>query len=653
MSELNWSGLEKSGTLSIKRTTIKNLLVVLTGLLLITLITSCQTNIQKEENPDPVEMKPMSADSFFVKSARSHFKISPEGSTLSCLIQEEGSNRLFLKKQEETYFSPLKTDLTAISEYYWAEEDILLIQKDDKLYSEVLSEGQNKLLNPYQNSTCRLIDLLPSVPDTILVSMNQRSKLVFDLWRINLRTGKKNLEVKNPGFMTGWKADREGIVRIATAVKGTRNLLMYRKSSDSNFRIILNTHFTESFVPFYFNKEGNLLYGLSDIDRDTRAAVSLNPETGQETEVISYDEQYDASAILYDTVNHVNTAVIYDKQQRTMVFLNEERKFLQENLQKKLGDRNFSVKSKTLDENTLIIKTFGNREPGEIYLYNKAENNLVLLNTIYPEINSKRLGETVSLNFSGRNDDIIQVYLTLPAEKEPNLLPLILLPHGGPWTRDREGFNREVQLLAFRGYAVLRVNYRGSAGFGKEFRNAGFRQWGQDMQNDLHDAAFWAIREQIADPEHIAIMGHSYGGYAALMGLIQMPTLFACGISDSGIISLFDLFTNLEPGSSNRTLMFELIGHPSADKDIFIENSPYFRVDELETPLFLSYGTEEPNNRTVSAFISALKTSSKIFLNYPRSGEGHQHSLNQETEKRYYSALLDFLDIYMITEETP
>jgi dipeptidyl aminopeptidase/acylaminoacyl peptidase len=236
-------------------------------------------------------------------------------------------------------------------------------------------------------------------------------------------------------------------------------------------------------------------------------------------------------------------------------------------------------------------------------------------------------------------------YLTLPKGLQAKNLPIIIMPHGGPWARDVWGFNPEVQFLANRGIGVLQVNFRGSTGYGKAFWQAGFKQWGRKMQNDITDGVRWLIRQGIADPERIGIYGASYGGYAVLAGLAFTPDLYACGIDYVGVSNIFTLLDSLPPyWELGRKMMYEMIGDPVKDKELLKAISPVFHADKIRAPLLVAQGANDPRvAKTESDQIVQALEKRDIDVQYLlKKNEGHGFA-NEENRFVFYRTMEIFL----------
>ncbi|OQX98017.1 MAG: S9 family peptidase, partial [Bacteroidetes bacterium 4572_117] len=224
--------------------------------------------------------------------------------------------------------------------------------------------------------------------------------------------------------------------------------------------------------------------------------------------------------------------------------------------------------------------------------------------------------------------------------------PVVVNPHGGPWARDRWGFNSEAQFLASRGYAVFQMNFRGSTGYGKEFWTKSFKQWGLSMQNDITDGVYWLIREGIADKDRIAIYGGSYGGYATLQGIVVNPTLYSAAVDYVGVSNMFSFLKTIPPyWKPYLEVMYEMVGNPVKDSIQFHATSPALNAHKIITPLFVAQGKNDPrvNINEADQIVNALKKRGVEVEYMVKDNEGHGFR-NEENRFDFYRAMIKFLN---------
>tara|TARA_B100000676_G_scaffold127101_1_gene126223 strand:+ start:1 stop:777 length:777 start_codon:yes stop_codon:yes gene_type:complete len=254
------------------------------------------------------------------------------------------------------------------------------------------------------------------------------------------------------------------------------------------------------------------------------------------------------------------------------------------------------------------------------------------------------------IKYTARDGLTIHGYLTLPKGKEHKNLPVIINPHGGPWARDYWGFNPEIQYFANKGYAVFQMNFRGSVGYGRDFWECSFKEWGKSMQDDITDGVNWLIEQGIADKDKIAIYGASYGGYATLAGLAFTPDLYACGVDYVGVSNIFTLLETLPPyWELGRQMMYEMIGNPDTEKELLTAASPLFHVDKIKAPLFIAQGANDPRVKKSESdqIVEALKKRGIDVPYLVKDNEGHGFA-NEENRFEFYRKMGDFLDLHLM-----
>jgi len=297
----------------------------------------------------------------------------------------------------------------------------------------------------------------------------------------------------------------------------------------------------------------------------------------------------------------------------------------------------------------LLVRLDSDRIPTEYALYTRATGDLVGPGGTHPQINSKQMGQRSFHHYTARDGRSIPAYVTLPAEPASAPRPTVVLVHGGPHVRGASWeWNREAAFLASRGYVVIQPEFRGSSGFGGDHMEAGFRQWGGTMQDDLADAAQWAVKQGWADANRTGIIGGSYGGYATLMGLIKDPQTFRAGVAWASVTDLGLMFTSNLSDATKENLgysMRTLVGNPDTDQEMFRRNSPLQRAAELKQPLLLAHGFDDfrvPVEHTTS-FYRAVKSSNKqvTLLTYGNEGHGWR---NEKTRLAFWTEVETFLD---------
>ncbi|MEY3367334.1 MAG: hypothetical protein RI973_489, partial [Bacteroidota bacterium] len=547
-------------------------------------------------------------EDFFRLPEKNRYQLSPDGKLFSWLGPHERRLNLFV--QETGLASPRRlTDIKDrdIAWYFWKGNDQLVFAKDEggnenfHLYAVGVNGGDTRRLTPYEGVRINLIDDLEEQEDEIVIEMNKNNPALFEPYRLNIHTGElRQLAVNDNESepLDSWMTDHEGRIRIASRLSGgTNTSLLYRNDEADDFKVVLTTDFRESVSPLFFDFDNpQVVYAASNVGRDKSAIVKLDLLSGTETgaPIFSHPD-VDVTHMSYSLKKRVPTLVTYNTDKRHFHFLDETTRQLYARLEQALPGYEVVTAGKNRAEDKFMIRTYSDRSLGAYYLFDLEKDELTLLSVVSPWLDERDMAQMKPVSYTSRDGLVIHGYLTLPPNVEPVNLPLVVNPHGGPWVRDHWGYNPEVQLLASRGFAVFQMNYRGSTGYGRKFWEAGFRQWGRSMQDDITDGVYWLIEQGIANPGAVAIYGGSYGGYATLAGVTFTPQLYACAIDYVGVSNLFTFMNTIPPyWKPYLEMMYEMVGNPEKHKDEMYAASPIFHTEKIRTPLFVVQGANDP-----------------------------------------------------------
>ena len=549
-----------------------------------------------------------------------------------------------------------------IFEYAWAfdNQHILYLQDSDgdenfHLYSVDLNTQVVRDLTPFKGMKAQ--NLLTGVkrPREVLIGINLRDRRIFDMYRIDLKTGAVTLDTQNPGDVRWWLPDWDLVIRAAVSIspEDSSMELRTRPSPDQPWKPIITWPFGESGVvegygselAIAFTPDGKGLYVQSALRSNTTQLLKVDAETGKELEVIAHDPKSNLwnvmSMTLYDFAQvlfHPETGKV---QAVAFNYLIPEWKVLDPGIQKdfealekmKLGV--IQVLSRTPDDRKWIVQFISDVRLPLYYLYDRDTRVARPLFEGLSAFDKYRFSPLQPVVIKARDGMDIPCYVTLPQGVPPKNLPLILFVHGGPWARDDWGFNQGVQWMANRGYAVLQVNFRGSTGYGKKYLNAGNGQWGVgSMQHDLTDAVKEMVRRGIADPKRVAVMGGSYGGYATLAGITFTPELYACAVDMSGLANLktsFETFPSFWLPIKKRWI--RRVGDVEHDDELNRRISPFFHVDNIRVPLLIAHGQNDPRVKISEPeqIVKAMRAKNipVTFVVYPDEGHGLGRPENQ------------------------
>ena len=588
---------------------------------------------------------------FFRNPDQAAHQISEDGRYLSWVAPYERRLNVFVRPVAGG--TPVRvTSETArdIAGYAWKGERIIYAKDfgGDENYHIVsvdLKGGDLKDLTPGEKLRANIVDILRDDPDHLILSHNRRDAKVFDVFRVNVKTGEEKLIAQNPGNITGWETDHAGKLRAAVTTDGVNTSLLYREREEDPFKPILTTSFKETVSPAFFTFDNKKLYVRSNRGRDKTAIFVFDPQTAKEGEMLFEHPDVDVTALSYSRKRKVLTTIGYTTWKLQRKFLDKETEAIYRDLEAKLPGYEVSVTSTNRDEDKFIVGTSSDKTRGQRYLYDKATKKLELLADVSPWLPASELADMKPVEYKSRDGLTIHGYLTLPKGVAAKNLPVVVNVHGGPWARDRWGFNPEVQFLANRGYAVFQPNFRGSTGYGRKFWEASFKQWGRTMQDDITDGVQWLIKEGIADPKRVAIYGGSYGGYAVLSGITTTPDLYAAAIDYVGVSNLLTFMKTIPPYWKPLLEMFqEMVGDMEKDKSLLEAASPVNHVDKIKTPLFIAQGAKDPrvNKAESDQMVEALKKRGVEVQYMVKDNEGHGFA-NEENRFEFYEAMEKFL----------
>ena len=594
---------------------------------------------------------------FFRHPDRAYFRISGDGKTLSFMQPWERRMNVYVQpvgsKAEPVRITAEKD--RDIPDYFWKGADRIVYTKDfggdenDHIVVVDRNGGEPKDVTPFPGVKAQIVDPLVEMPDRMLVGLNKRVKEVFDVYDLDLPSGKLTLVAENPGNITDWGADHAGQVRYAIATDGVNRTYLYRDDAQSAFRPVLTTTFRDQFQPLLFTADNRKLYVGSNLGRDNVAIVLVDPATGKEGQVVYERDDVDVQNIAWSRARQRASFVNYQTWKLERHYLDPDARQLFERLEARLPGYEVTLQSLTDDESRMIVAATSDRTQGTRYLYDRKADTLTKLADVAPWLPEASMAAMKPIHYTTRDGLTVNGYLTLPNGVAPKKLPVVVNPHGGPWYRDGWGFNPEVQFLANRGYAVLQMNYRGSTGYGRRFWEASFKQWGFAMQDDITDGVEWLVKEGIADPARICIYGGSYGGYATLEGLVKTPDLYACGVDYVGVSNLFTFMNTIPPyWKPFLGMMHEMVGDPAKDEARLAAASPALHADRIKAPLLIAQGARDPrvNKGESDQMVAALKARGIDVPYIVKDNEGHGFH-NEENQFAFYEAMEQFLAKYL------
>ena len=577
---------------------------------------------------------------FFESPGVSSAKFSPDGRYIAFIRSFDGNPNIWVRKVEDRpkYAYPVTaaTDRPIVYFRWTVDSRRILFLKDDggdenfHLYSvDPSTLGAATDLTPYGNVKAEILCQSKSRPNVVYVGMNDRDVRYHDVFEVNVFTGERTLVRQNDAAIRGWIFDQKGELRLSLHITDDGSTQLFRLDENEP-SLVFECSKTERAHPFGFHADGKRLYMASNKGSavDLLRLVLLDVETGDEKVVESDPEgevDFDAVYFAPDTDELVGTAYAGDRWR--MYWRDAEYEKDYNWLTRALPEGDVFIRSATLANDRWIVSVCSDTESGAAYLVDRSSHTVEPLGKTDPS--PEFFSPMTPIKYMARDGLEIHGYLTLPKGVKPHSLPLVVFPHGGPWDRDFWGYDAMVQFLANRGYAVLQVNFRGSSGYGKRFLNAGNKQWGDAMQNDITDGVAYVTHQLgIADPKRVAIFGLSYGGYAALAGLAFSPELYAAGISFAGPSDLVGFLQTVPPyWTVEKGRIIERMGSLDNPDDVarLRRQSPLFSAQKITAPLLVIQGANDSRVRQAETdqLVASLRALGRDVEYLVMPNEGH------------------------------
>jgi dipeptidyl aminopeptidase/acylaminoacyl peptidase len=625
----------------------------------------------------------------FGNPKRADPQISPDGSQLTWLAPDKNSVlNVWVSAGDGANPHPVTNETDHPVHYYrWAADGkhILYLHDNngdeiDHFFSADLMTGNVRDLTPFRGVRAQNVLTDLQHPKSLLVALNLRDRNSFDMYRVDLETGAITLEATNPGDVLTWKTDNNFVIRAATAFDGKtgRTIIRVRDAADKPWRDLVVMPFERALFAGEvvngsliagFDPEGKSLLIDSALYSDKGRLVRVNLQDGRELGAVAEDAHADVAyfsgsrlaaepSVIFHPVTGALQAVEFDYTSQHWFFLdpklkadferiNRDAPGLESPVSPRRGEAALRVELVSRDnaDGKWIVTIQRSDAPASYYAFNRETKKLSKMFDSNPDILRFPRAPKKPIVIKTRNGLEMVSYLTTPPGLDPKKLPLVLLIHGGPWDRDDDSYDPEVQFLANRGYAVLQANYRGSTGFGIDFFNSGNNQFGRGTQEDLFDAVQWAIDNGIADPKRIAAMGGSMGGYATLRALEMKPELFACGVDGFGPGDIATSFRSFPSYWSNITARWRRrVGDADHDPELNRAISPLYHVDDIRAPLLIGQGQNDPRVTIANTnmMVEALRKAKRevIYVVYPDEGHGLARPQNNLD---FYGRIEEFL----------
>ncbi len=581
-------------------------------------------------------------------------QISPDGTRLSYVAPVDGVLNVWVGNTGEDNFRPVTHDTDrGIRDYFWSYDNRHILYVQDKggdenwlLYSVDLETGETTTLTPFENVQVHVVAHDKHFPNEILVALNKDDERLHDVYHLDLTSGELKQVARNPGTVVGWIADPALNVRAGQATRPDGgNDLLIRKDDGDDWKTLLTWDREDALTSgaLWFERDGKHLYLRDSRDANAARLVRLDIETGR-TDVIAEDPTYDVSSVVVHPDTYEVQMVGFDKARREWQVFDRSIAPDVERIES-LVQGDFEIYDRTVRDDRWLIAVTRDVDGVSYYEYDRTSREGRFLFHSRPRLSEYDLAPMEPFEFKSRDGLVIHGYITFPVGVERTNLPVVLNVHGGPWARDTWGYDPEAQWLANRGYACLQVNYRGSTGYGKEFLNAGNKEWGGKMHDDLVDAVNEVVRRGYADPQRIAIYGGSYGGYAALVGATFTPDLFRCAVAIVGPSNLLTFLNTIPPyWESYRADLYQRVGNPETEREFLEQRSPINRVDRIRIPMLIAQGANDPRVKQAESeqIVAAMKEKGIDHEYLLFEDEGHGFA-KPENRLRFYAVAERFL----------
>ncbi|WP_421576122.1 alpha/beta hydrolase family protein [Stenotrophomonas maltophilia] len=604
-------------------------------------------------------------------------KISPTGAFYAATIPMEDRTGLAIVRREDGKligsFVPPKNNHA--SDFDWVNDKRVLIglaekfgsldepQPTGELFGINADGGRGELLIGYRVQSrgpgtriqpkkveavaAFMIDALPDQDRRVLVKVMPFSVDPFtSAERLDVNSGQRTPVARAPVQRADFVADGKGEVRFADGAAGDNvNKLYYRDGAGAAWKMINDQGVSQRIErALGFSEDGRLAYLLVEQPSGPDTIVSWNPATDERRELLR-DEVVDPAKVIYRRGTSIPIGALYLGDRPRTRFFDETSADarLQRSLEQAFGGQAVFITSSSRDGRLAMVQVWSGSNPGDFYVFDTQAKkaDLVVSRSQWVDPDTTAVVQPIALK--ARDGMPLHGFVTRPRGSEGKRLPMVVMPHGGPFfVYDDGAYDMESQLLAAAGYAVLQVNFRGSSNFGRAHANAGSREWGGAMQDDLTDATRWAVAEGIADGAKVCMYGASYGGYAALMGVAKEPSLYACAAGYVGVYDLPIMYTtgDIQRRGSGETYLREWVG----DRTALAAVSPVNLAGRIKVPVFLAAGGEDErapilHTRRMEA---ALKKAGVPVdtLYYPTEGHGFYTDAHR---REYYTRLLAFL----------
>jgi dipeptidyl aminopeptidase/acylaminoacyl peptidase len=587
----------------VKNRTDRTLLIA--GMLLI-----AASGVQAQDEADSTQIP---ASAFARLSLLSDVNISPDGKYLAMLTPIDGRSQLYIR-EVDAVVAPVLVPAVPEVEFRWlrwanndrlvfataylgtrfgtetVETRLFAVNRDGSEFLPLVRPARDRPAGsaipvdlPPAQVQDDVVDWLPGDPNHILLSVDSNADARNEVRRIDIRNGKYKVVHNGSHGVQYWLADRQSEVRFGYGYTSTEFIYKLKLVNGDWVTTAGGNWPLGQFIPLAFTENPAIAFGSGPNDSGRNVIRKMDLSNGEFLETVFEHDSVDVDDLEYDPVTGIAAGVAYTEHRPSVYYFDETLALLQRSIDAVLKTTNNWMVSMSHDRQRIVVFSMSDVEPGVYYLWDREHKKLDIIGEVQPGLTADVLASVEPVTYAARDGQLIPAYLTLPRDAGRINLPVVVLPHGGPESRDTGVYEFLPQFLASRGYAVMQPNFRGSSGYGEAFAEAGKGQWGGLMQDDVSDAAAWLVEQGIADPERMCIVGWSYGGYAAAMAAVKTPSLFRCAASINGVLDLArQIFEDKEYiGGSIWTK------HMGLDGERAKAVSPYNQAEKIVIPMLI------------------------------------------------------------------
>ena len=491
-------------------------------------------------------------------------------------------------------------------------------------------KGTRDQKSTYMANYSLILDWMYEDPDHILLMIDEDgTDAALEVRKVNVKSGNYKLVMDFYGPVQRWMTDQQNFIRFGRGLERKNQsadgevVVMYYSNPETGAFDKHEQHSSKDFSVQAFFEDPHYAYVIDQNEDGFNVLYKFDMVNWERVETIFEVEGYNVGSLIEDRFTDQPIGINYiDERGSKIHYFDPFFAKIHRMTNKALPGAEISITSYDQAKNIFVIHTTSDIEPGAYYLFNYSEKTLVFMEGAYEGLDPRLMSPMKTISYEARDGLTIPGYLTIPLGSDGKNLPTVILPHGGPEARDYWGYDFLPQFFASRGYAVLQPNFRGSSGYSKDFADAGRKQWGLKMQDDVTDGTLWMIEQGIADPDRICIMGWSYGGYVALTATFNTPDLYKCSISVNGVTDLPAMLYDYSNYTGAASYWKRHIGE---DKEQNKQTSAIYNIDKIKMPVLVIANRDDPtvNYKQSTSFVKKMEKAGKSVQYFEIKEGGH------------------------------